>query len=92
MSDVELDKCYLCDKIFQDLEEHFYDKHTSWKIYTCGICKQKYNYHEEHFCKQKLEQFPLEAHKKVSNEKINRSEKKFYQHLQTVDPLKSHIT
>ena len=40
---VELEICYICDDSFQDLEEHFYDKHTSWKIYKCDICNKDYN-------------------------------------------------
>ena len=72
-------KCYLCDKIFQDLEEHFYDKHTSWKIHKCSLCSEKYNSDVElqkHICQQKLEQFSFEDYKKVSNEKVNRSKTK----------------
>ena len=44
---VELDICYLCDERFQDLEEHFYDKHTSWKLYKCDICDKDYNSDKE---------------------------------------------
>ena len=44
---VELEICYICDDSFQDLEEHFYDKHTSWKIYKCDICNKDYNSDKE---------------------------------------------
>ena len=44
---VVLEICYICDDSFQDLEEHFYDKHTTWKIYKCDSCKKDYNSDEE---------------------------------------------
>ena len=64
------------EQIFQDLEEHFYDQHTSWKIHKCSLCSKKYNSDEElqkHICKQKLIQFPLQDHKQVPKRKINGS-------------------
>ena len=44
---VELEICHICDEGFQDLEEHFYDKHTSWKLYKCVICDRNYNSDKE---------------------------------------------
>ena len=44
---VELEICYICDDSFQDLEEHFYDKHTTWKIYKCDTCNKDYNSDKE---------------------------------------------
>ena len=44
---VELDICYLCDEGFQDLEEHFYDKHTAWKHFKCDFCNKDYSSDKE---------------------------------------------
>ena len=62
---VELEICYICDDSFQDLEEHFYDKHASWKIFKCDICNENYNSDNE------LQKHKTEIHTLSSDIKEN---------------------